>query len=98
MTFKLVKQLNLIGAMKTFTKPNCNIFIAERLKTLKKLRDKCVTIMNKNSEMYGACWHKTTFYQFLLSNDDLVFRFNGLKGWLVKGFQISGLGPVNGLF
>ena len=25
MTFKVVKQINLIGAMKTFTKPNCNI-------------------------------------------------------------------------
>ena len=25
MTFKLVKQLNPIGAMKTFTKPNCNL-------------------------------------------------------------------------
>ena len=25
MTFKVVKQLNQIGAMKTFTKPNCNL-------------------------------------------------------------------------
>ena len=30
MTFKLVKQLNPIVAMKTFTKPNCNLFIEER--------------------------------------------------------------------
>ena len=27
MTFQVVKQLNLIVAMKTFTKPYCNLFI-----------------------------------------------------------------------
>ena len=47
MTFKVVKQLNLIGAMKTFTKPNCNLCMEERLTILKNLRDKRVTIMNK---------------------------------------------------
>ena len=62
--FKVVKQINLIGAMKTFTKPNCNICMEERLTILKKLRDKRVTIMNKNSEIYGACRHKTTFRKF----------------------------------
>ena len=64
MTFKVVKQLNTIGAMKTFTKPNCNLCMEERLTILKKLRDKRVTIMNKNSEIYGACRHKTTFHIF----------------------------------
>ena len=61
MAFKVVKQINPIGAMKTFTKPNCNLCMEERLTILKKLRDKRVTIMNKNSEIYGACRHKTTF-------------------------------------
>ena len=31
MTFKVVKQQNPVGAMKTFTKPNCNICIQERI-------------------------------------------------------------------
>ena len=35
MTFKVLKQLNLIGAMKTFTKPNCNLCMQERLTILK---------------------------------------------------------------
>ena len=61
-TFKVLKQLNPIGAMKTFTKPNCNLCIQEGLTILKKLRDKRVTVMNKNSEIYGACWHKTIFH------------------------------------
>ena len=74
MRFKVVKQLNLIGAMKTFTKPNCNLCIEERLTILKKLRDKRVRIMNKNSEIYGACRHKTTFHLFCLSTDDPVFN------------------------
>ena len=74
MTFKVVKQLNLIGAMETFTKPNCNLCMEQRLTILKKLRDKYVTIMNKNLEIYGACRHKTTFRRFCLSTDDPVFN------------------------
>ena len=31
MKFKVVKQLNLIGAMKTFTKPKCNLCMEEHL-------------------------------------------------------------------
>ena len=74
MMFKVVKQLNHIGAMKTFTKPNCNLCMEERLTILKKLRDKRVTIMNKNSEIYGACRHNTCFHIFCLSTDDLVLN------------------------
>ena len=74
MTFKVVKQLNPIVAMETFTKPNCNLCMEERLKILKKIRDKRVTIMNKNSEIYGASRHKTTFHRFCLSTNDPVFH------------------------
>ena len=83
MTFKVVKQLNLIGAMKFFTKPNCNICMQERLTILKKLLDKRVKVMNKKSEIYGACRHITTFHLFSLSNDDPVF--NGWKDYDVQG-------------
>ena len=74
MTFKVVRQLNPIGAMKTFTKPNFNLCMQECLTILKKLREKRVTVMNKNLEIYGACWHKTTFRLFCLSTDDPVFK------------------------
>ena len=53
MTIKVIKQLNLIGTMKTFTKPNCNLFMQESLTILKKLHDKRVIVMNKNSEIQG---------------------------------------------
>ena len=69
MKFKEVKQLNPIGAMKTFTKPNCNLCMQERLTIIKKIRGKRVTVMDKNPEIYGACRHKTTFHQFYLSTD-----------------------------
>ena len=62
MKFKVIKQLNPIGAMKTFTKPNYNLCMQERLTILKKIRDKRIIVMNKNSEIYGACRHKTTFH------------------------------------
>ena len=55
----------------------------ECLTILKKLREKRVTAMNKNSDIYGACRHKTTFHRFWLSTDDPVF--NGWKGYAVKG-------------
>ena len=55
MTFKVLKQLNPIGAMKKFAKTNCNLCMQERLKILKMIRDKRVTVMNKNSDIYGAC-------------------------------------------
>ena len=73
-TFKVAKQLNPIGTMKIFTKPNCNLCMQECLKILKMLREKRVTVMNKNSEIDGACRHKTTFDRFFLSTDDLVFN------------------------
>ena len=55
MTFKVVNQINKIGAMKTFTKPNCNLCMGERLTVLNNIRDKRVTFMNKNFDIYGAC-------------------------------------------
>ena len=54
MMFKLVKQLNPIGAMETFTEPNFNLCMEERLTILKKLSDKRVTIINNNSDIYGT--------------------------------------------
>ena len=73
-TFKGIKQLNLIGALETLTKTNCNLCMQECVTILKKLCDKCVTVMNKNSEIYGASRHKTTFYRFCLSTDGPVFN------------------------
>ena len=78
MTFKGVKQINPIGAMKTFTKPKCNLCMQERLTILKNLREKRVTVMNKNSDIYEAFRHKMTVHRFFLSTDDPVF--NGLNG------------------
>ena len=74
MTFKVVKQIKPIDAMKTFTKPNYNLCMEEHLTLLKNLRDKRVTVMDKNSKIYEACQQKTTFLQFCLSTDDPIFN------------------------
>ena len=71
-TFREVNEINKIGAIKTFTKPNCNLCMEEFLTILKTLRDKRVTIMNKNSEIYWSCRHKTYFHIFFLSTGDTV--------------------------
>ena len=70
--FKVVRQINPIGVMKKLTKPNCNLCMDERLTILKNIRDKRVTVMNNNSEIYGDFRYKTAFLQFLLSNDDPI--------------------------
>ena len=72
MTLKLVNHLNLIGTMKTFMKPNWNLCMEERLRILKKIRNKCVMFTNKKLEIYVDFWHKTTFYQFFLTTDEHV--------------------------
>ena len=74
MTFKVVNNLNPVGGMKIFTKPNCNLCMEERSIILKKLRENRVILMNKNSEIYGACRNKTTFHRFFLNTDDSVFN------------------------
>ena len=74
MTFKVVKHLNLIGTMKTFMKPNCNLCMEEHLTIQKKLRDKPVTFMNNKAEIYEACRKKTTYRRFCLSTNDPSFN------------------------
>ena len=74
MMFKLINQLKPIDAMKTFTKPNCNLCMQEHLTILKNIRDKRVTIMNINLEIYGACRHKKTVHRFCLNTDDPFFN------------------------
>ena len=53
MTSKVVNHLNMIGTMKTFTKPNCNLFMEERLTIPKKLCDKRVMVTNRNWRYTG---------------------------------------------
>ena len=64
MTFKVLKQLNPIGAMKTFTTPNCNLCMQERLTILKKLGDKRITVMNKNLGFMGPAGTKRLSVNF----------------------------------
>ena len=94
MTFKVIKQINPIDAKKIFTKPNCNLCMQERLTILKMLRDKRVTVMNKNSEICGACRHKTSFYRFCLSTDDPVFY--GRKGASTSPQTVAWRPPLGG--
>ena len=83
-TFKLGKQLNPIGAMKTYTKSNCKLCTEERLMVLRNIRDKHVTVMNNNSEIFRACRQKTTFNLFFLSTDDTALTGERVRPY--KGF------------
>ena len=75
MLFKVFKQPNTIGAMKTFKMPNCDLCMEERPTMLKHIRDKHVTVMNKNLDIYGACRHKKAFHYLTLSTDDTILKY-----------------------
>ena len=64
MTFKLVKQINPVGVMKTFMKPNCNLCMEERLKIRKQPRDKRVTIKNNDLRYTGPVGTRQLFFDF----------------------------------
>ena len=64
MALKVVNKINPIDAINIFTKHNCNLCAEERLTILKNISEKCVTVMNKNLEIYRACQHKMTFINF----------------------------------
>ena len=74
MTFKVVNQLNPIGAMKKITKPNCNLCMEEHLTILKKLREKLVTVVNKNSDIYGPAARKRFCVYFFIITYDPIFN------------------------
>ena len=64
MAFKLLNHINMIRSMKSFTKPDYNIFMEKHIMILKTLRDKNVTLMNKHLDIYMSCQHKLTFRRF----------------------------------
>ena len=69
---KAVKNIKPIVDTKSFTKPNCNVCMEERLTILKNLRDKRVTFMNKKLKVYRDFRHYTIIHRFFLSIDDFI--------------------------
>ena len=72
MTFKVVNQIILVVAMKSFKKTSCNQGMEEHITILKKLRDKCAILMKNNLEIYRDFWHKMPYCSFFLNTDDPV--------------------------
>ena len=93
MTFKVVKQLNPIDAMKILTKPNYNLCMQEHSTMMKKLRDKRVTVMNNNSEIYGPSGTKRIFIEELM-----ISFLTGERVRPLRAFQILLLETINGRF
>ena len=75
MTFRVVKQLNPIGSMKTFTKPNFNLCMQERLTILKKICDKRVVsyLMTDKYHMKGGSLIQYLNTKFIVSFDCLKY-------------------------
>ena len=64
MTFSILDQLNLIGAMKIYTKPICNLCMQARLTILKNLCEKRVTVMTRIRRFIGHARTKVLSIDF----------------------------------
>ena len=58
MKFKLVKQLNSIGKMEIFTKPNCNLYMEEHLTILKSHVKNASRLRTRNWRYMGLAGTK----------------------------------------
>ncbi len=61
---EVVWQGNAISCMKSFGKLSCRLCMKERLEILKQSRKNPDKLLNSNSELYGACRHKTKFHRY----------------------------------
>ena len=57
-------QGNPISIMRSFGKLNCGLCMKERIKILHLSRNDPGKLINSNSEIYGACRHKTKFHRY----------------------------------
>ena len=64
MTLEVIKQLNLIVAMKTFTKLNCIIYMQKRLTILKKYMTKASKLWKKVRRFMGPASTKRLYVNF----------------------------------
>ena len=83
----VVKQNYPIVSIKSFTKPNINLCIEERLTIKKGLRDKKITLTKANLEVYGAFRHKKQFLLILTKNWWTCWREN-IKDHLIQNKHI----------
>ena len=64
MDFKVLQKMNPISTMKTIGTDHCKLCTDEKIKILKYTRELGPLIINKCSEVYGACRHRTKFHWF----------------------------------
>jgi len=67
-TVEIVWKGNPIGCMKTFGKKTCALCMRERLAIIDSFRWDRKKLINSNSEIYGACQHKTRFHRLEQNN------------------------------
>ena len=72
MIFKVVNQINPIGAIKSFTKPNCNLCMEECLTILKSYVTKASRLLTIIRIYTGPTVRKLISNRFCLSTDDTV--------------------------
>ena len=58
-----------LSCVKTFQQAKCRLCTNERLHILYGSFNKKVNLMNRRSEIYGACCHKPKFHRFLSTDD-----------------------------
>jgi len=68
LTVEIVWKGNPIGCMKTLGKKTCALCMRERIAIIDSFRWDRKKLINSNSEIYGACRHKTRFHRLERNN------------------------------
>ena len=62
-----------ISCMKSFGTHSCTLCMQERIEILKQDRKDPNSLINSNTEIYGACRHKTRFHRYLMDNSNHTY-------------------------
>ena len=63
-TFKVLWRGGIISMMKSFGTNLCKFCIKERIEILNRTYKDKGNLINSNSEIYGACKHKSRFHRY----------------------------------
>ena len=67
--FEVLQQCNPISCVRSFKTLSCQLCAKERLAILRASMNSSVQLINKSSEIYGACRHNPRFHRFPSTDD-----------------------------
>ena len=64
MNVEILSLLNPFSCVKQFQQPSCRLCMVERITIITEMRKNRKAMINANSEIFGACRHRTRFHRY----------------------------------